>query len=66
MTTIQVQERTLHLLQQMRKSKGAKSYDEVILDLMRNAAPRKSMYGALGKASWKEIMRDLRDKDDRF
>ena len=65
-TTIQVKEETVHLLKQMRKTRELASYDDLILDLIRNAAPRKSMYGSLGKASWKDIMKDLRDKDDRF
>ncbi len=67
-TTIQVMEETREQLQQLRKTMQAESYDEVINKLVASLrTSHKSMYGYLGKKmSMEEIMKGLRDEDDRF
>jgi predicted CopG family antitoxin len=52
-TTIQVKERNLRLLEQLKRSMGARSYDEVIGRLLEEKlGTRGSMFGALrGKIS---------------
>ncbi|MEK6908961.1 MAG: hypothetical protein AABX23_02835 [Nanoarchaeota archaeon] len=67
-TTIQVNERTLLLLKKLKEELQASSYEEAIIKLAVQRATRKSMAGYLGKKygklSRKEIMEDLRDKND--
>jgi predicted CopG family antitoxin len=52
-TTIQVKERNLRLLEQLKRSMRARSYDEVISKLLEEKlGTRESMFGALkGKIS---------------
>ena len=66
-TTIQVENPTKELLNKLKKSYNSKTYDEVIQNLVRKKT--KSMFGKLAKGkkvSAKQMMRDLRDKRDRF
>jgi len=66
-TTIQIENPTKELLNELKKNYNSKTYDEVIKALV--SKKTKSMYGKLAKGkkvSAKEIMRDLRDKSDRF
>jgi len=66
-TTIQVEDPTKELLNELKKSFNSKTYDEVINTLARKKT--KSMYGKLAKGkkiSAKEMMKGLRDKNDRF
>lgn len=65
-TTIQVENPTKELLNELKKSFGSKTYDEVIKMLV--AKKMGSMYGKLSgkkKVSAAEMMRSLRDKCDR-
>ncbi len=64
-TTIQVREETMEQLKQLRTHMKAKSYDEVVQNLVRHQNIE-SMYGFLGKKSRAWILKDLRDKHDRF
>ncbi|MBI4416514.1 MAG: hypothetical protein HY557_05990 [Euryarchaeota archaeon] len=45
-TTIQVREETLERLKEAKAETGAASYDELISDLLRKAARRKTRFGA--------------------
>jgi hypothetical protein len=69
-TTIQVNEKTLALLKKLRDEIKAKSYEEAIIKVIVERAKKDSMAGFLGKKygklSKKEILKDLRDEDDRF
>ena len=66
-TTIQIENPTKELLNELKKNYNSKTYDEVINALVRRKT--KSMYGKLGKGkkvSASEIIKSLRDKSDRF
>ena len=71
-TTIQVNGRTLYLLKRLKEEMKANSYDEVIQRKMNK--PMKSMAGVFGrylknksgKTSREDILKDLREKNDRF
>ncbi len=65
-TTIQIQEKTLHWLKKIKQETNAESYDDAINKLIQNNLPKKSMAGILGKKTKEWIMKDLRDKSDRF
>lgn len=69
-TTIQVSERTLVLLKKLKEQMQLSSYDEAIEKAVINKTRPKSMAGFLGKKygkmSTQEILKDLRDKHDRF
>jgi hypothetical protein len=60
-TSIQVEESTLEMLKGMKSETRVKSYDRVIIGLLRERRA-KSMYGFLPKGD----LRGLRDKSDRF
>ena len=64
-TTIQVNESTLVLLKYWRKTFGFSSYDELLNTLVKRQT-QESLYGFLGHSSRENILRDLRDKSDRF
>jgi len=63
-TTIQIKDETAEMLKQMKNQTKADSYDSLIKQLMTDK--KKSLYGFLGKMTTKEILKDLRDKHDRF
>lgn len=66
-TTIQIQNPTKKLLNDLKSNYNSKTYDEVIISLVRKKEP--SMYGKLSggkKVSVKEMMKGLRDKSDRY
>lgn len=66
-TTIQVENPTKELLNNLKTNYNSKTYDEVIITLVRKKEP--SMYAKLSKGkkiSVKEMMKGLRDKSDRF
>ena len=70
-TTIQVDEKTILLLKKLKEHLEASSYDEAITMIaIKYIKPQKSMAGSLkkytGKLSRNEILKDLRDKDDRL
>lgn len=64
-TTIQLKTSTVKILKKLREQMNVKSYDEAIKKLVVRK-PKKSFWGAGGSISMSEIMRDLRDKKDRF
>ncbi len=66
-TTIQVENPTKDLLNELKKSFNSKTYDEVIQSLVRKKT--KSMYGKLSKGRKvlaSQMMKGLRDKSDRL
>ena len=65
-TSIQVDMETKVILDGLKKAYKARSYDETIIKLIRTKTS--SFYGALArknKVPMKEILHNLRDKDDR-
>lgn len=43
------------------------TYEELLELLLKKAMkPKKSLYGAGGHLDWNEVMKDLRDKSDRY
>jgi len=67
-TTIQVDLRTLLLLKKLKDDLKTKSYDETINKLanIKIKSELESLSGVLNKKPLKEILRDLRDEDDKF
>lgn len=69
-TTIQVSEQTLLLLQQLKSEFQASSYDETITRVAVARAKNKSLAGYLGKylttKEKKEFLKDVRDETDRL
>lgn len=65
-TTVQISERTLQLLKKMKEETGAHSYDEAITKIALEKTKRESLAGYLGKRPHKWILKNLRDKNDRF
>ena len=66
-TTIQVNDDTVMFLKALREQYNVQSYDALIKILIGKATkPLKSMYGALGKMTKEDILKDLRDKSDRY
>ena len=66
-TTIQVEDPTKALLNELKKNFNSKTYDEVIRELVRRKT--KSMYGKFAKGKkipFSEALKGLRDEDDRF
>ena len=65
-TTIQINERTLLLLKKLKEETRSSSYDETINKITSERTRKKSLAGFLGKITRKEILRNLRDKHERF
>ncbi|MBI2146166.1 hypothetical protein HYU22_02405 [Candidatus Woesearchaeota archaeon] len=65
-TTIQVREGTLKLLKHYKEQMKAKSYDEVIISFMSRGEYAKRFRGFLGKRTRAWVLKDLRDKTDRY
>ncbi len=66
-TTIQIRDETLELLKRVKEQTHAKTYDDVIINFMSMGAYAKLYRGFLGK-KWtrEELLKDLRDKRDRY
>jgi len=65
-TTIQVQDRTLELLKKLKDETESSSYDEAIKKIIITRTKKESFYGFLGRKTRAWILKDLRDKHDRF
>lgn len=65
-TTIQIQEKTLELLRKVKEETNSASYDEAIKNMTLSRVKNESLYGYLGKKPRKWILKDLRDKNDRY
>lgn len=64
-TTIQIDEKTLRILKKIKKEKNASSYDEAINRLVLSRK-NESLAGFLGKRPIKDLLGDLRNKNERF
>jgi len=64
-TTIQIEKTTVEQLKHLKEKMRARSYDAVVQQLIAKNGP-KSMAGALGKKNMQWVLKDLRDKHDRF
>jgi hypothetical protein len=69
-TTIQVGNQTLELLKRLKDELKTQSYEEAITQMILSRNKNDSLGGflgkRLGKLSKKEVMRGLRDKNDRI
>ena len=65
-TTIQIGERTLKILKKIKEETNSSSYDDAINKIVVSRLKEESLAGYLGKRPLKEILRDLRDKNERF
>ncbi len=65
-TTIQIQDETAELLKRYKEQLHLKTYDEAIRKMMHLGDYAKQFRGILGKGTMKDVMKDLRDKTDRF
>ena len=65
-TTIQIGERTLKILKNIKDETHSSSYDEAINKMVVMRAKKESLAGYLGKMPIKEIMKGLRDERDRI
>lgn len=64
-TTIQIHEKTLEVLKKIRDDTNSSSYDEAINKIVIGMR-KESLAGYLGKMPLKWILKDLRDKSERF
>ena len=65
-TTIQINQNTLELLKKVKDDTSSNSYDEVINKIIIRNLNKESLFGYLGKRNRKFILKELRDKHDRF
>lgn len=66
-TTIQVNNETVDVMKVLRDQMQVPSYDALIKVLIEKAMkPKKSLWAVGGKKTMKEILKDLRDKSDRY
>ncbi len=65
-TTIQLQDETLELLKKVKEQTHAKTYDDVIKNFMSMGAYAKLYRGFLGKKDMGYVLKDLRDKTNRY
>jgi len=56
-----------HRLKLAKEQFHAETYEELLKILLKKAMkPVTSLYGTGGKVDWNEVMKDLRDKSDRY
>ncbi len=69
-TTIQIDEKTLLLLKKLKEELEASSYDETIVKMAMKQRKPSSMAGSLkkymGKNTLADVLKNHRDKNDRF
>ena len=65
-TTIQINQNTLELLKKVKGNTSSNSYDEVINKIIIKNLNKESLFGYLGKKNRNFILKELRDKSDRF
>ena len=65
-TTIQISEHTLKILKKIKDETHSPSYDEAINKIAVDKIKKGSLAGYLGRKPIKEVLNDLRDKDERF
>ena len=65
-TTIQIGERTLKILKKIKEETHSSSYEDAINKIVADRFKKESLAGYLGKKPIKEIVKGLRDKNERF
>ena len=65
-TTVQINQDTLELLKKVKDNTSSNSYDEAINKIIIKNLNKESLFGYLGKKNRKFILKNLRDKSDRF
>ena len=65
-TTIQINQNTLELLKKVKDNTSSNSYDEVINKIIIRNLNKESLFGYLGKRNRKFILKELKDKSDKF
>lgn len=66
-TTIQVQEDTMQELKRLQRQTHVLTYDALLKLLIQKAQrPHTSLWGKGGKMSKEALLKDLRDKHDRY
>jgi len=65
-TTVQISDDTLELLKKMKAETKSSSYDEAIKKMVISCVREKSLAGYLGLKSSVQLMKNLREKHDRF
>ena len=65
-TTIQINGDTLELLKKVKEDTRSNSYDEVLNKIIIKNINKESLFGYLGKKDKRFILKELRDKSDRF
>lgn len=65
-TTIQVSEHMLIMLKKLKEETNATSYEEALEKSMKKWRIKETLAGFLGKKSSQEIMKGLKDKNDRY
>ena len=69
-TTIQIGERTMSELKQIKKTSGLQSYEAVIQDLLNKSKNKKSFFGFMGKSgNLPKMLKELQEErraSDRF
>ena len=65
-TTIQIEEHTLKILKKIKDETHSSSYDEAINKIVTSRLKKQSLAGYLGRESIKEILKDLREENERF
>ncbi|MBI4981011.1 hypothetical protein HZC30_05655 [Candidatus Woesearchaeota archaeon] len=65
-TTVQIGDETLELLRKVKKDTHSTSYDEAIRQIVGWTIKEKSLCGYLGSKPSRQLLKDLRDKHERF
>ena len=65
-TTIQIEQNTLELLKKVRENTKSNSYDEALNKIILKNINKESYFGYLGKKNKNDLLKELRDKNDRF
>ena len=65
-TTVQISDETLELLRKIKADTKSTSYDEAIRKVVASCVREKSLGGYLGRKPSSQILKNLRDKHERF
>ncbi len=65
-TTIQIEENTLKILKKIKEETHSSSYDEAINKMVTSRLKDQSFAGYLGRRPVKEILKGLREKNERI
>ena len=65
-TTIQINDKTLHILRKLKEETNSSSYDEAINKIVADRSRNISLAGFLGKKPINSLLKNLREKHERF